>query len=111
MRCANIAFVRTPLFAKREDNILPYRGRTNFYGFTPKFVLDFVGTDVLGGPLKQMARVIVTAAHVFKGSLWEGAPDEIGWGRVRKGEDSRILMSRRLPQSLRASSLPEGAFW
>ena len=50
------------------------------------------------------------AAHVSKGSLREGAPDEIGWGRVRKGEDSKILMSRRLPQSLRASSLPEGAF-
>ena len=52
------------LFEKREDNILPYRGYTNFYGFTPKFVLHFVGTDVLGGPLKQTARSIITAANL-----------------------------------------------
>ena len=32
------------LFEKREDNILPYKKYTKFYGFTPKFVLHFVGT-------------------------------------------------------------------
>ena len=41
------------LSAKREDNSLPYKGYTNFYGFTPKFVLHFVGTDVLGGPREK----------------------------------------------------------
>ena len=51
------------LCKKREGKPLPYKGYTNFYGFTPKFVLHFVGTDVLGGPLKQTARVIVTAAN------------------------------------------------
>ena len=52
-----------PLFAKREDNILPYKKYTNFYGFTPKLVLHFVGTGVLDCPLKQTARSIVTAAN------------------------------------------------
>ena len=54
------------MFAKREDNILPYKKYTKFYGFTPKFVLHFIGTDVLGGPLKQTARTIITAANFSK---------------------------------------------
>ena len=65
-----------PLFAKREDNILPYKKYTNFYGFTPKLVLHFVGTVrpaplcsaqecsiLVDCPLKQTARSIVTAAN------------------------------------------------
>ena len=52
-------------------------GYTKFYGFTPKFVLHFVGTVrpaplcsaqecsiLVGGPLKQTVRTIVTAAHL-----------------------------------------------
>ena len=50
VRYAAETFVRTPLFAKREDNILPYKKYTNFYGFTLKFVLHFVGGDVLDAP-------------------------------------------------------------
>ena len=38
------------LFEKREDNILPYKKYTKFYGFTLKFVLHFVGGDVLDAP-------------------------------------------------------------
>ena len=46
VRCAAETFVRTVCLI-REDNILPYRGYTNFYGFTPKLVLRFVGGDGL----------------------------------------------------------------
>ena len=54
MRCADVTFVRTPLFAKRENNILPYgvtesfikngRGNpspTDKEGCSPKY-----GTDI-----------------------------------------------------------------
>ena len=75
MRCAAETFVRTVCLI-REDNILPYSGHTNFYGFTMKLVLHFVGTVrpaplcsaqecsiLVGGPLKQTARAIATAAN------------------------------------------------
>jgi hypothetical protein len=55
-----------------------------------------------------IAIVIILAKLI--GSLWEGAPVEDGWRRMRWNDVSKTSLFRCLLQSLRASSLSEGAF-
>ena len=84
------------------EDVAPYRvyGRP-FVCAKPKD-----GANNVAGENKQ------NGGDLFKGSLREGAPDEIGWGRVRKGEDNTIFMVTQAPSTTSWSPfLSEEGFW
>ena len=91
MRCDAEIVVRSICLQNGRIISSPTRNTRNFYGFTLKLVLHFVGTVrpaplcsaqecsiLVDCPLKQTARTIVTAAHLYRLSLGGGAPDEGG---------------------------------
>ena len=57
---------------------------------------------------RHRAKHIPLKSNASKGSLREGAPDAVGWGRARYNEVSTNLKSRRLLPSRCACHLPLG---